>query len=152
MYATAISLHVLATLVWVGGMFFALIALKPGLAELSPDDRLYLWHGTLPRFFKWVWGAIVVLWGTGWYIIEALYGGFAAVPGHVHLMMGLAGVMTVLFALIQAGPMRRFMHCLENGQPAGATNEHARMRTLIGINFALGVITTVIGTAGAYMG
>ncbi|SDG84140.1 CopD family protein [Roseospirillum parvum] len=152
MYATAISLHVLATLVWVGGMFFALIALKPGLAEISPDDRLFLWHGTLPRFFAWVWGAIAILWGTGWYIIEKLYGGLYAAPGHVHLMMTLAGLMTILFALIQAGPMRRFMKALENGQPAAATNEHQRMKTLITINFTLGIATTIIGTAGAYMG
>ncbi|NTV95532.1 MAG: hypothetical protein HGA75_08965, partial [Thiobacillus sp.] len=38
--------HVLATVVWVGGMFFAHQCLRPVvLAQLEPPQRLRLWDG-----------------------------------------------------------------------------------------------------------
>ena len=53
----AITLHLLAAVVWVGGMFFAYVALRPVAASLLPPPlRLPLWSQTVARFFPWVWG------------------------------------------------------------------------------------------------
>jgi len=48
--------HVLATVVWVGGMFFAHQCLRPVVrAQLEGPQRLRLWNGVFGRFFPWVW-------------------------------------------------------------------------------------------------
>ena len=42
--AIAIALHLLAAVIWVGGMFFAYMALRPAAASLlEPPLRLPLW-------------------------------------------------------------------------------------------------------------
>jgi len=49
-------LHVLGAVIWVGGMFFAYMALRPAAASLlEPAQRLPLWQETFRRFFFWVW-------------------------------------------------------------------------------------------------
>ncbi|MGN5479437.1 hypothetical protein ACTMU2_28655 [Cupriavidus basilensis] len=49
-------LHVTAAVVWVGGMFFAYLCLRPVAGQvLDPPSRLQLWRGVFDRFFRWVW-------------------------------------------------------------------------------------------------
>ena len=51
----ALALHVLAITVWVGGMFFAYMVLRPiAASQLQPPQRLPLWQGVFSRFFPWV--------------------------------------------------------------------------------------------------
>ena len=85
--------HLLAAVIWVGGMFFAYMALRPSAAQvLEPPERLRLWRAVLARFFAWVWGAIVVLLVTG-YSLVPMYGGMAVVGVHVHIMQGIGLLM-----------------------------------------------------------
>ena len=51
---TAVSLHILAAIVWIGGMFFAVLVLRPAAGPLEPPDRLALWRRVFARFFPWV--------------------------------------------------------------------------------------------------
>ena len=52
-------LHLFGIVVWVGGMFFAYMVLRPVAADvLQPPERLRLWNGVFSRFFNWVWLAI----------------------------------------------------------------------------------------------
>ena len=61
-FALAYTLHVLAALVWVGGMFFAWMVLRPAaMVALEGPARLKLWAQVFPRFFVWVWIAVVLL-------------------------------------------------------------------------------------------
>ena len=48
----AISAHILSVVIWVGGMFFAYMAMRPAAASvLEPPKRLSLWLPTFKRFF-----------------------------------------------------------------------------------------------------
>src|SRR5699024_592184 len=106
--ALAIALHLLAAVVWVGGMFFAYMALRPVVGSLlEPSLRLPLWAQVFGRFFPWVWAAIVVLLVTGLWMIFAGFGGMANVGMHVHLMLALGIVMMLLFGHLYFGPFRR---------------------------------------------
>ena len=53
--------HLLAVIVWVGGMFFAHFFLRPAVQGLQPSDRVMLMHGVLQRFFAWVLVLAVVV-------------------------------------------------------------------------------------------
>lgn len=48
----ALALHVLAAVVWVGGMFFAYVCLRPVLVECEPAERLQIWARTFGKFFS----------------------------------------------------------------------------------------------------
>ncbi len=97
-YAFIYSLHLLAALVWVGGMFFAWMVLRPAAATvLEAPTRLKLWLEVFPRFFYWVWAAVIVLPVTGVGMLQLNFGGFDAAPRYVNTMIGLYIVMLALF-------------------------------------------------------
>ena len=56
LYAVLKSVHLLALVVWIGGMFFTLFCLRPALAVLEGPLRLRLMNEVLRRFF----GVVVV--------------------------------------------------------------------------------------------
>ena len=50
--ALSIALHILAAVLWVGGMFFAHQVLRPVAAtQFEPPARLKMWVGVFSRFF-----------------------------------------------------------------------------------------------------
>ena len=88
----AISLHILAAIVWIGGMFFAVLVLRPASGDLEPTDRLPLWGRTFAKFFPWVWASVALLVLTGYWMIFERWGGFADLPLHGHLMHGIDNI------------------------------------------------------------
>jgi uncharacterized membrane protein len=140
-------LHVLGALVWVGGMFFAYMALRPAAAQLQPPERLKLWGETLRRFFLWVWISVAAMLGSGLWMI-ALFGGFGAVGAHVHVMFALGIVMMLIFAHVYFGPYRRLVRLVaqDNWKSAGAAL--GQIRKLVAINLVLGIVTVAAGTLG----
>ncbi len=143
--AVAIALHVLAATIWVGGMFFAHMALRPAAGGLEAAARLALWRGVFDRFFPWVWGAVAALLVTGyWMIFE--FGGFAAVGARVHLMHAVAWAMMLIYAFIYFVPYRRLGAALDRGE--AAASELARIRRLMTINLTLGLIVVAVAAGG----
>ncbi len=54
-FASLYALHVLAAVLWVGGMFFAWMVLRPAaVAVLQAPERLRLWAEVFRRFVQWV--------------------------------------------------------------------------------------------------
>jgi uncharacterized membrane protein len=150
-WALAIALHQLGSVVWVGGMFFAHFALRPAVnAMLEPPERLPLMLGILGRFFRWVWVSILLLWGSGLWVFLGVYGGKAGV--HVHAMMGIAAIMTALFAFIWLVPYRRMKSTVAAGDLPAAAAKLVLIRRLILVNLLLGLITAAIGAAGPVAG
>ena len=147
----AVALHTLAAVVWVGGMAFAYWFLRPVAAHaLEGPQRLALWRGIFARFFPVVWIAVVVLLLTGYYMVLGPFGGFATVGGHVHVMHGLALVMTAIFAHVFFAPWQRFREAVDRSDPERAAAELERIRWRIALNLALGLIVVLVATGGRY--
>lgn len=147
----AITLHVLAAVVWVGGMFFAYMALRPAAAKmLEPPQRLPLWSQTLRRFFLWVWIAIVVLLASGYWIIWLVFGGFGNVGAHVQIMQTTGIIMIMIFLHVFFAPYRRMNQAIAAHDFTRAGAELARIRRLVGINLILGLLTVIVGAGGRY--
>ena len=81
--ALLVALHVLAAVVWLGGMFFAYMVLRPAAGPLEQRERFALWHRVFGRFFPWVWASIVLLLVTGYGMLFRGFGGFAGAPALV---------------------------------------------------------------------
>lgn len=149
----AITLHLLAAVIWVGGMFFAYVALRPVAASLlQPPLRLPLWSQTFARFFPWVWGAIIILPATGYWMIFWVFGGFARVGIFVHLMHVIGLVMIAIFLHVYFAPYQRLNRAVAAQDFAAAGAHLGQIRRLIGINLSLGLITLVIAAAGVQLG
>lgn len=147
------ALHLLAAVVWVGGMFFAYMALRPAAAQLlEPPQRLSLWVGTFQRFFRWVWLAVAVLLLTGLQMIFGRFAGFAHSPLFVHLMLLSGLVMIAIFAHVYFAPYTRLKHAVSTADwPAGGA-ALGQIRRLVGINLLLGVLTVTLAGLGSYLG
>ncbi|OHC27155.1 MAG: hypothetical protein A2Y50_13965, partial [Pseudomonadales bacterium RIFCSPLOWO2_12_59_9] len=96
------ALHVLSALIWVGGMFFAWMILRPAAVNaLQGPARLTLWLEVFRRFFQWVWLTVLLLPISGVAMLESRFAGFAGAPKSVQVMMGLYIAMLALFLRVQ---------------------------------------------------
>ena len=147
----ALLLHLLAAVVWVGGMFFAYVALRPAAAQLEPPVRLTLWVGVFKRFFPWVFAAIVTLLLTGYWMVLSFFGGFDAVGMHVHLMIWAGYVMMLLFFHVFFAPFKRLKRAVAAEDWSAGGKSLAQIRVLIGINLSIGLVVIAIASGGRYL-
>jgi uncharacterized membrane protein len=137
-------------MIWVGGMFFAYMILRPVAAsDLEPPLRLNLWRGVFSRFFPWVWAIVIIVPITGIGLTHP-YGGFANAPLYIHIMTGLGTLMVLIFMHVYFVPFKRIKRCLDDGDIPGAAKQLAQIRFLVGSNTLLGIITVAVATAGRY--
>lgn len=136
--------HVLATIVWVGGMFFAHQCLRPAaLATLEPPQRLPLWNAVFSRFFPWVWACVIALLLTGQAIVLNM-GGMGAVPVQIHVMAGIGYLMAIIFAFIYFAPYAALKKGVAARDWPAAGAALNRIRVLVGTNLALGLINVAL--------
>lgn len=152
MMGLALPLHVITVVIWVGGMFFAYMCLRPVAAsQLEPPVRLPLWVGVFGRFFPWVWISVVLVLATGLWMIFGVYGGMGGVGLYVHLMLGLGVLMMLIFFHVFFAPYGRLRKAVAaQDWPAGG-KALAQIRTLVGINTVLGLVTITIASGGRYL-
>lgn len=148
--ALLIALHILAAVIWVGGMFFAYVVLRPAAGKLAPEIRLGLWHGVFRRFFPWVWLSIAVLLASGYGMIFVYLGGFAGARLSVHVMQGIGIVMMLLFGHLYFGPWRRFSHEVAAEDFVQAGKRLNQIRHVVAINLVLGLVTIIVGASGRF--
>lgn len=145
--SAAIFLHLLGATVWVGGMFFAYMALRPAAASLlEPAQRLPLWSATFGRFFPWVWFAIALIFGSGFYMIGQI--GAASVPDYIWVMLAIGVAMLLVFAHVFFAPYRRLKRHSEVLEWPAAGKALAQIRVLVAINLLLGLVNIGVATLG----
>jgi uncharacterized membrane protein len=152
MIPLAISLHVLSSVIWVGGMFFAYLVLRPIAAiQFEPPQRLTLWSNVFSKFFPWVWVAVVLLIGTGFWLITNKFGGMKNVGVHIHIMMSMGIIMALIFMHVFFAPTRKLAKAVAESNWEEAGKKLAQIRILIGLNLIIGIAVVVIATSGRYL-
>lgn len=143
-------LHLLAAILWVGGMAFAIWVLRPSLAVLEPTQRLALHGQVFRRFFLIIWHAMPIALVTGWAMLFGWYGGFRDAGWHVHVMSVTGLVMGAVFAVIWFGPYAGFRAAMAAGRGQDAAAAVNRIRQLILANLVLGLLTSAIAGLGRW--
>ena len=143
------SLHILAVIVWVGGMFFAYMVLRPAAASLlEPPQRLSLWRRVFNGFFPWVWASIILILVSGLWMMFAYFGGFAGASAYIHTMLALGIIMMMLFMHVFFAPYKRLKKAVDaQNWPEGAKQLNM-IRKIVGINTILGIVTSLVAVAG----
>lgn len=148
-----IPLHLLAAVIWVGGMFFAYMVLRPTAASLlPPEQRLPLWSQVFSLFFAWIWGAIITLLVTGFGMIHLL-GGMGGVDGvgvHVHIMLLIGIFMMLIFMHVFFNPFKKLKWAVAEHDWITGRNNLTQIRKLVLLNLVLGLLTIIIGASGRY--
>jgi len=139
-YAGIKALHLLCAVIWVGGMFFAYVVLRPSMAAIEAPQRMLLHTRVFKKFFLVIWHAMPVILLTGFAMLF-LMGGMANVPWQIHAMMGLGLLIAAVFLAIFFGPYRQFRRTTDRNRMASSLNT---IRKLIGVNLVLGLITVIV--------
>lgn len=139
-----LALHILGAVVWVGGMAFALLVLRPALAVLEPAQRLALHAQVFRRFFLYVWHAMPIVLLTGYAMLFGVLGGFATANWAVHAMHLFGLMMTVVFLAIFFGPWKDMRKAVAQRNTVHAAKAVDRIRLLISVNLALGALTVLM--------
>jgi uncharacterized membrane protein len=145
-----LAFHIVAAVIWVGGMFFAYAVLRPGIGALEPAVRLPLWYRVFSRFFPWVWLSIAALLASGFSMVFLGFGGFATVGAYVRVMMALGILMVVIYTYLYVVPWQRFRRAVSTADWLAAHKHIGQIRLLVGFNLVLGLVTVMIGASGRY--
>jgi uncharacterized membrane protein len=139
MHNLLVFLHLVAAILWVGGMAFVLMALRPAVAaQLQPPQRLPLMVQVLRRFFAVVLACIAVLLATGVPLLLQVPG--AQAPRGWHAMAGLGIVMMLVFGHIWFAPWRRAQRAVAaQDWPEGGKRLN-QIATLVKVNLVLGFV------------
>jgi uncharacterized membrane protein len=146
----ALALHILAAVVWVGGMFAAYVCLRPAASALEGPHRFVLWRDFFAKFFPWVWVTVILLLASGYWMLLTTFGGFAGAPLYVNLMQAIGWVMVLLYAWLFHGPWLAFKRAVAAQNWAAAAPQLNRIRQIIMVNLPLGLIVVVIGGTGRF--
>lgn len=145
-----VALHVLAAVVWVGGMFFAYVVLRPAVTPLSLAERLPLWSRVFGRFFLFAWIAVFTLLITGYAMVFGYLGGFGGVPPYIHVMHALGWLMFLMFGHLFFAPWRRLRAALAAGTLDDAARCLNKIRLFVLANLILGLFVVAIAAGGRY--
>lgn len=145
-----LALHLLSAVVWIGGMFFTWVCLRPSLGEvLEPPQAARLLAASLGRFFRWVWVAVVLLLVTGFHMTFTRHG-FGGWPPWLLTMMAVGILMMGLAGHVYFAPLKRLKRGLADGDLAVVKPAVAQIRRIVGFNLLLGVVVLLAASAGRY--
>ena len=138
-------IHLVAAILWMGGMAFMLLTLRPAAtAQLQPPERLMLMAAVWKRFFPIVLVSIVALFTTGTNLYTTTFRAVKAATGQGGVPMGwnimliLGLLMMAVFAHIYWGAFAKFKRAMAAPDWPLAGKVAAQVNMWMVINFALG--------------
>jgi len=147
-------LHVVAIIIWVGGMFFAHFFVRPALGQLDAPVRFQFSQQVIGSFFKVVIFASLTTLITGYWMIGRVARAASeanipfAMPLNWTIMATLGTIMVLIFFHIRFAIFKRFSAATFAQDWAAAAKNMQTVRTWVGINLLLGGITVVVALLG----
>lgn len=148
----ALPLHILAALVWVGGMLAVRLILRPSVGALDQPVQLTRWRSVVARLIPCGWVSILVLLATGYGVTLAYFGGFQHLPPYVNVMQGLGIMMALAFAYLFFVPWKRFRGAIDASDWPGAAAQLGRIRGIVTFNLVLGLLVVAVAGGAPYWG
>ena len=154
LYAILKAFHLLAVIVWVGGMAFMLFCLRPAARVLEPPARVTLMHAALRRFIIMVVAAVSVLFvcgvamiGIAWSTARRAGLGFN-MPLDWYTMITGFFVMLAVLIHIRSVLFRRLDTAVREQRWADGAAALGAIRWEVSINLVIGALITVFVRLG----
>lgn len=146
-----LALHIVAATIWVGGMFFAYVILRPSIGGIEPAaERPKLWRRVFERFFQYVTISVITLIATGYGMLFLVFGGFANAGIYIHVMHGVGLVMFLAYGHLRFAAWPKFRNAVDAADFAEAATRLGLIRKIVALNLGLGWITIIAGATGPY--
>ena len=134
------AIHLLCVVLWVGGMAFLLLTLRPSASAIDPSARLVLQGAVFRRFFRTIWQVMPMAIVSGLLLLILLYS-HQKMPWEVMVMQTGGVLMAAIFIGMVLVPNKRFQAKLAAGT---ATAEDAvPVRRLIWLSLGIGTIVLI---------
>lgn len=143
-------IHVLAVILWVGGMAFAHFFLRPSVQALDPPVRLRLLHAVMKRFFSAVLLASLAVLVSGVWMIgrvarQAVQSGLVfEMPLAWSIMAALGIVMIAIFGHIRFALFKRLSRSVEAEDWPVAGAAMASIRSWVFANLCIGIVVICV--------
>lgn len=145
MYDYAKLLHLIAGIVWMGGMTVMLFALRPAaIATLESQPRAILMAAVMQRFYALVLVAIAVLFATGTHLYTQTFRaarlatGEGGVPLGWNIMLVLGIAMMLIFGHIYFAGFKKVKRAIASEHWPLAAKAASLIHTMTLFNFTLG--------------
>ena len=150
LFAPLKYIHLLAVIVWLGGMVFSHFFLRPAVQTLEPSVRVPLMHAVLRRFFAAMLVTVLVVLLSGLGMVASVYQMAAMadltfqMPLAWKVMAALGLVMAALFGHIRFALFQRLDRAVQAADwPAGG-KALASIRFWVAANLAMGVVIVTV--------
>jgi uncharacterized membrane protein len=154
LYASLKAVHLLAIVVWIGGMAFTLFCLRPGARVLEPAARVTLMHAVMARFILVVAIAAAVAFASGATMVGIAWSSAARaglafnMPLDWYAMFALFFVMLAVFAHIRVVLFRRLANAVQGAHWADGAAALGSIRWEVTLNLVLGTFIIVFVRLG----
>jgi uncharacterized membrane protein len=146
----AFPIHIVAIIVWLGGLFLLTAALRPATDPVLDGAAMTMRHAVLSRYMPWGGAALLAVIATGVFIVRRQFGGFGHVP-LLHRWNMLIGIPAIaLYGYMQLVTWRACRLAVGRGDWASAERQIRRVRTLAAIVLTLGLASAVVSAAARY--
>jgi uncharacterized membrane protein len=148
-YAVLKTVHLLAIILWIGGMMFTSWFLRPAVLQLEAEVRLKFMQNVLDRFFKAVFAASLLVLVTGVWMIGRVAkqvsqaGGSFEMPLSWTIMAVLGVLMVAIFMHIRFALYKRLRDAVQFATWDKAASALASIRLWVSVNLALGILIVV---------
>ena len=144
------ALHVLAVVLWIGGVAMVTTVLLPAVRELHGDDAPAAFSRLERRFAAQSRWTTLIAGATGFYLAYAmnLWGRFAeARYWWMHAMVGVWALFTLMLFVLEPLVVHRMLAQRAQRDPAGTVALMTRMHWVL---TALGLVTIAGAVAGSH--
>jgi uncharacterized membrane protein len=146
----ALPLHIVATIVWLGGLFLLCVVLQSTTRNMELKAALLLWHKVLSRFFVWAWISMALIVGSGIALVSLKFGGFAGAPAlhRGNMLIGIPAI--ILYGYVYFVPWQRCRRAMARSDWGVAEKALAQARKIMTVVLALGLAASAVSAFGRY--
>lgn len=144
-------LHILAIIVFLGGLFFATVVFQPLARGLDSETASSLWQPMLSRFFAWGWVSLLLILATGISLVFLKFGGYSGTPMIHRANMAIGIPAIALFVYVFFGPWQQYRRTTLRRDWTAAHKAITRLQVVMRIILVLGLVAAVVSAAGRYL-
>jgi uncharacterized membrane protein len=139
-------IHMIAIIVWLGGLFLLTVVLGPTIRDMAPTARASIWYRVLSRFFVWGSIALAAIVASGIAVVRLRFGGLSGVPA-IHQWNMIVGIPAIgLYVYAQLIPWRTCRRATAVDDWILAEKSISRIRTLFGIALTMALVAAVVSS------
>jgi uncharacterized membrane protein len=145
--AIALPIHILAIIVWLGGLVVLTVAFEPSIRGFDSKLVLPVWSRTVSRLLIWGAVSLVAIIATGIALVNLRFGGFSGMPvaHRFNMVIGLPAI--ALYWYLTFVPWQRVRRAVSRGNWAEVEANRRVVRRIMRVIVVLGLIASVVSGA-----